>query len=605
LILINFYNFSLTIRIIKKEKEKKRIEKESRKVSGIIPTGITTAAAAATAGGGGSPRPPSTQIAVVDRRHLHNYRVVQRNLVYVIGVPAAFASEETLRKGEYLGQYGRIGKIVIHRNHSLSHATVSAYVTFAYKEDAKASIQSLEGHWLDSHLLRASFGTTKYCNNFIRGVPCNNPECVYLHEMGDDEDRFTKEEIQAGHSKLLPTPNSNQTIVTGKGGPSGSGKIPVGEPVFPPPVFLQDISGPKPVVKNASWPVQSPAEGVVSSTNPVPVQSLQLSPIDSPDISSNTSTLLSDPLPNFTPLPTNNTNSTNINRQIPAGNAANSSATHVNKSQINQSPILTPLDNKNNTTSNNINQQNNSEKNPNIQQASNSNNALSLRNNTATSSTSSQSRPVPVQVSGSTSTTNTSQRFSSQLFPTSGKAESHNQQQNSSSFNGLGHCSVFPVPITSLSISIWSGILSSSSSNLDVNPYGSLELPISELIDLTIPPVDATCLMPWPKPLSYYKQGLGADGFTHAPVARHTHKYQFLTEQYPPPENQQNRQQQFANYQQNNTQNGNEDQQRLQRIPQQFPAVVSQTSTPNTNTNILALQSMFPSVKMSVVNPTN
>jgi CCR4-NOT transcription complex subunit 4 len=161
---------------------------------------------------------------VADRRHLHNYRVVQRNLVYVIGLPAVLSSEDLLRKAEYFGQYGKIGKVVIHRNHSATHATISAYVTFAYKEDAKASIQSLEGHWVEGHLLRASFGTTKYCNNFIRGMPCNNPDCVYLHELGEDEDRFTKEEIQAGHSKLVHVPGSHQTIVTGNGGPSGSGK---------------------------------------------------------------------------------------------------------------------------------------------------------------------------------------------------------------------------------------------------------------------------------------------------------------------------------------------------------------------------------------------
>ena len=132
--------------------------------------------------------------------------------MYVIGLPAICSTEELLRKAEYFGQYGKIGKVVIHRNHSATHATISAYVTFTYKEDAKASIQSLEGHWLDGHLLRASFGTTKYCNNFIRGMPCNNPDCVYLHELGEDEDRFTKEEIQAGHSKLVQTPGSNQTI---------------------------------------------------------------------------------------------------------------------------------------------------------------------------------------------------------------------------------------------------------------------------------------------------------------------------------------------------------------------------------------------------------
>ena len=128
------------------------------------------------------------------------------------------SSEETLRRPEYFGQYGKLVKIVIHKNHNANHAsTISAYATFAHKDDAKAAIQALEGFWVDGHLLRASFGTTKYCNNFIRGVPCNNPDCVYLHELGDDDDRFTKEEIQqqAGHSKPPSVPGRDQQIVTG------------------------------------------------------------------------------------------------------------------------------------------------------------------------------------------------------------------------------------------------------------------------------------------------------------------------------------------------------------------------------------------------------
>ena len=75
-----------------------------------------------------------------------------------------------------------------------------------------------------------------------------------------------------------------------------------------------------------------------------------------------------------------------------------------------------------------------------------------------------------------------------------------------------------------MAISVWSGILSSSSSDLSVNPYGKLLLPISELLDLTLPPVDAICQSPWPKPLAYYRQGVGADGATHAPAGRHVHR---------------------------------------------------------------------------------
>jgi CCR4-NOT transcription complex subunit 4 len=138
--------------------------------------------------------------SIADRKHLHNYRVVQRNLAYVIGLPSSLASEETLRRADYFGQYGKIGKVVIHRNQATAHSTISAYITFVHKDDAKAAIQVLEGFWIEGHALRASFGTTKYCNSFIRGIPCNNPDCVYLHELGDDDDRFTKEEIQVPKS---------------------------------------------------------------------------------------------------------------------------------------------------------------------------------------------------------------------------------------------------------------------------------------------------------------------------------------------------------------------------------------------------------------------
>jgi len=32
--------------------------------------------------------------------------------------------------------------------------------------------------------VRACFGTTKYCNAFLKGIPCNNGDCLYLHAVG-------------------------------------------------------------------------------------------------------------------------------------------------------------------------------------------------------------------------------------------------------------------------------------------------------------------------------------------------------------------------------------------------------------------------------------
>ena len=77
---------------------------------------------------------------------------------------------------------------MIHKNNlgsgHINSSTVSAYITFVHKEDAKASIQSLDGHFMEGHVLRASFGTTKYCNSFIRGLICNNPGACTFTSSG-------------------------------------------------------------------------------------------------------------------------------------------------------------------------------------------------------------------------------------------------------------------------------------------------------------------------------------------------------------------------------------------------------------------------------------
>ena len=78
----------------------------------------------------GPPEPPK------DRTVLATMRVIRRNLVYAVGMPPSIATEELLRRPEYFGQYGKIAKIVINRNHNPGdprRASASAYVTFVHK----------------------------------------------------------------------------------------------------------------------------------------------------------------------------------------------------------------------------------------------------------------------------------------------------------------------------------------------------------------------------------------------------------------------------------------------------------------------------------------
>lgn len=147
-------------------------------------------------------RPP-----VVSFTHLVDVRVIQRDLVYIVGIPIKYAHEDTLLKYEFFGQYGPIKKAVVNSNHvhllPNQNLSVSAYITFRNYEDAIECIYSLENFILEGNQLKASFGTTKYCSFFLRGQKCTNPDCMYLHHSGEKSDSFSKDEITGSSSRFI------------------------------------------------------------------------------------------------------------------------------------------------------------------------------------------------------------------------------------------------------------------------------------------------------------------------------------------------------------------------------------------------------------------
>lgn len=83
-------------------------------------------------------------------------RVVQKNLVYVIGIPLKLAHEDLLRSNAYFGQYGKVAKVVVNRRpvNTNGTPTVSAYVTFVSPRAADACIRAVDGITLDNCLFR-------------------------------------------------------------------------------------------------------------------------------------------------------------------------------------------------------------------------------------------------------------------------------------------------------------------------------------------------------------------------------------------------------------------------------------------------------------------
>jgi CCR4-NOT transcription complex subunit 4 len=151
-----------------------------------------------------------------NRKNLIGVRVVQKNLVYITGLAPTVREDEllkTLRKPEFFGQYGVIQKISISNRKSSDgqHHSLGIYVTFEKPEEATRCIQAVHGSQNGDRILKAQYGTTKYCSAWLKNEKCNNPGCMFLHEQGDEEDSYTRQDLSSmnGIHTQRPLPSGN------------------------------------------------------------------------------------------------------------------------------------------------------------------------------------------------------------------------------------------------------------------------------------------------------------------------------------------------------------------------------------------------------------
>ena len=95
------------------------------------------------------------------------------------------------------------------------------------------------------------------------------------------------------------------------------------------------------------------------------------------------------------------------------------------------------------------------------------------------------------------------------------RPELHQQPAYYSSFNGITRNALFPSPVSSFTVTVWAAIMHGAGSDLTIDPFGRLLLPVTEYLDLTMPPVDAASITPWPRPPLYYRKGVDASGHSH------------------------------------------------------------------------------------------
>ena len=117
---------------------------------------------------------------------LKKLRIIKQNLIHVQGLPKNLANTEVLKSKEYFGQYGTITNIILSRkrNPENNKEAYSVYITYENKIEAACAILCVDSLLICGKIIRAFFGTTKYCSYFLDNRKCpNSKKCLFLHQL--------------------------------------------------------------------------------------------------------------------------------------------------------------------------------------------------------------------------------------------------------------------------------------------------------------------------------------------------------------------------------------------------------------------------------------
>ena len=126
-----------------------------------------------------------------DFKSFSKFRIIQKNLVHVQGFPDSIADKHLLSQPEYFGQFGTITKLVVvsKEDEFTNKKLNSAYITFSTNEEAAYTVLTIDSIMLEGHIVRAFFGTSKYCLHFLNNAECfNKDKCMFLHALADSND---------------------------------------------------------------------------------------------------------------------------------------------------------------------------------------------------------------------------------------------------------------------------------------------------------------------------------------------------------------------------------------------------------------------------------
>lgn len=130
-------------------------------------------------------------------------RIIQKNLVYLIGLSSNLVKiEPKLKSYEYFGQYGKIIKLVVNKDKTYNTngpngPSYRCFITYSSEAESSLAILSMDNCTIDNHEIKANYGTTKYCLNFLKNSECKNKDCIYLHKLANEKDIVSREQMNS------------------------------------------------------------------------------------------------------------------------------------------------------------------------------------------------------------------------------------------------------------------------------------------------------------------------------------------------------------------------------------------------------------------------
>ena len=135
---------------------------------------------------------------------LQQFRMVIPNLLYVIGLPKKYGQESIVRKDKFFGQYGKITRVLINsqtKDYYEQQGQCAVYIWYESIQSVAIALKCLNGLKIGQVTLKCSFGTSKYCMNFLKEAHCDsksgeNPNCPFLHYIERRRDKVIQDDFE-------------------------------------------------------------------------------------------------------------------------------------------------------------------------------------------------------------------------------------------------------------------------------------------------------------------------------------------------------------------------------------------------------------------------